>query len=171
MTQATTSSATPLARLWLSGATGSYVRLSASGTAPDNASVALLAFSSSTLSGTSDIYYLDAILFEQAGSVGTYFDGNSTTTALLSNAWLGAPNNSTSVQTAYVSQVTPTTYRYLFADLVTNQIQAELPLTAVSFTTTLNGIGSFQGSMLVTDATQTYLNIRAQLSQLEPRLY
>ena len=31
-----------------------------------------------------------------------------------------------------------TTYRYLFADLLTNEITAELPLTSVSFTEQLN---------------------------------
>jgi len=53
----------------------------------------------------------------------------------------------------------PTTYRYLLADLVTNQILAELPLTRVSFSSVLNAAGSFNASLLVTDSRQTYLNI------------
>jgi hypothetical protein len=42
-----------------------------------------------------------------------------------------------------------TTYRYLFADLLTNNIIAELPLTDVSFTQQLNQAGTFQGSILL----------------------
>ena len=42
-----------------------------------------------------------------------------------------------------------TTYRYLFADLLTNEILAELPLTGVSFTQMLNQAGSFQGRILL----------------------
>lgn len=38
-----------------------------------------------------------------------------------------------------------TTYRYLFADLLTNSIVAELPLTNVNFTQALNASGSLQG--------------------------
>jgi hypothetical protein len=40
-------------------------------------------------------------------------------------------------------------YRYLFADLVTNSILAELQITNVSFTQTLNSAGTFQGSLLL----------------------
>lgn len=53
----------------------------------------------------------------------------------------------------------PTTYRYLFADLLTNDILAELPLTGVGFTTVLNGAGTLSGSLLVTDLTEGYLDI------------
>jgi hypothetical protein len=42
-----------------------------------------------------------------------------------------------------------TTYRYLFADLLTNQILAELPLTGVTFTQSLNTGGTFQGNILL----------------------
>jgi len=49
-----------------------------------------------------------------------------------------------------------TTYRYLFADLLTNTILAELPLTGVSFTTQLNQAGTFSGHLLLggIDATE-----------------
>jgi hypothetical protein len=40
-----------------------------------------------------------------------------------------------------------TTYRYLFADLLTNQVLAELNLTGVTFTQSLNAAGTFQGSI------------------------
>lgn len=45
-----------------------------------------------------------------------------------------------------------TQYRYLFADLRSNSILAELPLTRVSFTQVLNTPGSFQGTILGLDA-------------------
>ena len=41
------------------------------------------------------------------------------------------------------------TYRYLFADLLTNNIIAELDMTGVSFTQTLNAAGTFQGHILI----------------------
>jgi len=42
-----------------------------------------------------------------------------------------------------------TTYRYLIANLVTNEIIAELPFTGVSFTQQLNQAGNFQGHILI----------------------
>lgn len=42
-----------------------------------------------------------------------------------------------------------TTYRYLFADLLTNEIVAELPITGVSFNQQLNQAGTFQAHILL----------------------
>jgi hypothetical protein len=53
----------------------------------------------------------------------------------------------------------PTTYRYLFADLLTNTIIAELPLTGVSFGSQLNQAGSFQGHILLSGINTTAFNI------------
>jgi len=52
-----------------------------------------------------------------------------------------------------------TTYRYLFADLLTNQVIAELPLTAVNFTQQLNAAGTFTGSMILTDSSEATMNV------------
>ena len=52
-----------------------------------------------------------------------------------------------------------TTYRYLFADLLTNSILAELPLTGVSFTQQLNTAGTFTGHLLLSGVNATALNI------------
>ena len=49
-----------------------------------------------------------------------------------------------------------TTYRYLFCDLLTNNIIAELPLTGVSFTQQLNSAGSLSGSLLLTGLSAQY---------------
>lgn len=49
-----------------------------------------------------------------------------------------------------------TTYRYLFCDLLTNAIIAELPLTGVSFTQQLNSAGSLSGSLLLTGLSAQY---------------
>ena len=54
-----------------------------------------------------------------------------------------------------------TTYRYLFADLQTNTIIAELPLTGVSFTQQLNQSGSFQGHLLLSGVNAAAFNIDA----------
>jgi hypothetical protein len=52
-----------------------------------------------------------------------------------------------------------TYYRYLFADLLTNQILAELPMTSVSFTQQLNTAGTFQAQLLVTGVNSYGLNV------------
>jgi hypothetical protein len=52
-----------------------------------------------------------------------------------------------------------TQYRYLFADLITNTIIGELPLTAVNFTAQLNAAGSFTGSLQLSDLRESALNI------------
>ena len=52
-----------------------------------------------------------------------------------------------------------TTYRYLFADLRTNQILAELPLTGVSFTKILNDVGSLSAHILLSDVTEAGYDI------------
>jgi len=52
-----------------------------------------------------------------------------------------------------------TQYRYLFADLITNDILAELPLTNVSFTQTLNTPGAFSGTILGSDINETGYDI------------
>jgi hypothetical protein len=51
-------------------------------------------------------------------------------------------------------------YRYLFADLLTNQVLAELPLFGVSFDRELNSAGSFSGQLLISDARETLYNIQ-----------
>jgi hypothetical protein len=48
-----------------------------------------------------------------------------------------------------------TQYRYLFADLLTNQILAELPLTAVSFSQQLNTSGSFTAKLQLVNAANS----------------
>lgn len=52
-----------------------------------------------------------------------------------------------------------TTYRYLFADLVTNTVIAELPVTNVNFTSQLNSAGSFTGELLLSGIDATGLNV------------
>lgn len=42
-------------------------------------------------------------------------------------------------------------YRYLIADLITNSIVAELPLTGVTYSQALNQSGSFTGHMMLSD--------------------
>jgi len=50
-------------------------------------------------------------------------------------------------------------YRYLFADLLTNTILAELPLTNVNFTQQLNTSGTFTGELLLSGINTTALNV------------
>ena len=49
-------------------------------------------------------------------------------------------------------------YRYFTADLLTNQILAEIPFRGVSYERALRGAGTFQGSIAVVDDTR-YLNL------------
>lgn len=55
--------------------------------------------------------------------------------------------------------MTTTQYRYLFADLVTNQILAELPMTGVQFTQQLNTAGTFTGHLLLSGINSAALNV------------
>jgi hypothetical protein len=54
-----------------------------------------------------------------------------------------------------------TTYRYLFVDLPTNTIIAELPLTGVAFTQQLNTAGTFSGHLLLSGLNAASFNIDA----------
>jgi hypothetical protein len=47
----------------------------------------------------------------------------------------------------------PVEYRYFVADLMTNEILAEIPFRSVSYSRSLTEAGSFQGDIAVTDAT------------------
>jgi len=52
-----------------------------------------------------------------------------------------------------------TTYRYLFADLLTNEIIAELPITGVSFNQQLNTAGTFQAHILLSGINSAEYNV------------
>jgi len=52
-----------------------------------------------------------------------------------------------------------TTYRYLLADLLTNTIIAELPLTGVGFASQLNQAGTFQGHLLLSGIDTVGFNV------------
>jgi hypothetical protein len=54
-----------------------------------------------------------------------------------------------------------TTYRYLFADLLTNAILAELPITGVNFTQQLNTSGTLTGRLLLSGINAEDLNVSA----------
>ena len=54
-----------------------------------------------------------------------------------------------------------TTYRYLFADLLTNDLLGELPLTGVSFNQQLNQAGTLQGHLLLSGVNSAGLNVDA----------
>ena len=54
-----------------------------------------------------------------------------------------------------------TQYRFLFADLLTNQVIGELPLTGVSATQQINSIGSFRGTLLLSGVDADKLNVEA----------
>lgn len=62
-------------------------------------------------------------------------------------------------------------YRYLCANLVTNQIIAEIPFTGVSYSQELNSAGSFSGHILLTDIRETDLPIDAATTPSSVALY
>jgi hypothetical protein len=64
-----------------------------------------------------------------------------------------------------------TQYRYLFADLRTNSILAELPLTNVSFTQVLNTAGSFSGSILGSDVQELGYDISGSTIPARTAIY
>lgn len=64
-----------------------------------------------------------------------------------------------------------TTYRYLFANLLTNEIIAELPLTGVSFTQQLNQSGTLQGHLLLSGVSTPEFNVNASTIPAKTAIY
>ena len=64
-----------------------------------------------------------------------------------------------------------TNYRYLFADLITNDILAEMPLTNVSFTQALNTPGSFSGTILGSDVRELGYDIAGSTEPARTAIY
>jgi len=62
-------------------------------------------------------------------------------------------------------------YRYIVADLVTNAILAELPLSNVKFSRILNGAGAFRGTLKLGDAKVAALNPIASTQPARTALY
>jgi hypothetical protein len=64
-----------------------------------------------------------------------------------------------------------TTYRYLFADLLTNEIVAELPITGVSFNQQLNQAGTFQAHLLLSGVNTFGYNVDASTQPTRNAIY
>ena len=64
-----------------------------------------------------------------------------------------------------------TTYRYLFADLLTNEIVAELPVTGVSFTQQLNQAGAFSAHLLLSGVNTYGYNVDASTQPTRNAIY
>ena len=64
-----------------------------------------------------------------------------------------------------------TTYRYLFANLLTNEIIAELPLTGVVFTQQLNQAGTLQGHLLLSGMATEQFNVNASTIPAKTAIY
>lgn len=64
-----------------------------------------------------------------------------------------------------------TTYRYLFADLLSNEIIAELPLTGVSFNQQLNTAGTLQAHLLLSGINAFGFNVDASTQPGRNALY
>jgi hypothetical protein len=64
-----------------------------------------------------------------------------------------------------------TTYRYLFADLLTNEIVAELPITGVSFTQQLNQAGAFSAQLLLSGVNTYGYNVDSSTQPTRNAVY
>jgi len=64
-----------------------------------------------------------------------------------------------------------TQYRYLFADLITNDILAELPLTNVTFSQVLNTPGAFSGEILGSDIRESAYDIVGSTEPARTAIY
>jgi hypothetical protein len=62
-------------------------------------------------------------------------------------------------------------YRYLFADLRTNNILAELPITNVNFTNTLNASGTLSANILLSGASAAKQNVQAATIPARTAIY
>jgi hypothetical protein len=76
--------------------TTGWTRISVVGTAPTNATHAEIKFFTSTSAVSTKVAYFDSLLFEQTGTVKSYFDGYTTDGLGGSPYWNGVPNLSTS---------------------------------------------------------------------------
>ncbi len=79
---------------------GSWKRISITFTATSTSHTFLLYGNGFT---TGQFFYVDAVLIEQAGSVGSYFDGATTADAIYTYSWTSTANASTSLATPIVS--------------------------------------------------------------------
>lgn len=64
-----------------------------------------------------------------------------------------------------------TTYRYFFANLLTNEIIAELPLTGVTFTQQLNQAGTLHGHLLLSGMATAEFNVNASTIPAKTAIY
>lgn len=64
-----------------------------------------------------------------------------------------------------------TNYRYIFADLRTNSVLGEFPLTAVNFTQTLNASGTLTGSVLLSGVDAALQNVDAATIPARTAIY
>lgn len=64
-----------------------------------------------------------------------------------------------------------TQYRYLFADLISNEVLCELPLTGVSFNRVLNATGTLTGSVLLTDPRTDVYEVNNYTTPAKTSLY
>lgn len=67
--------------------------------------------------------------------------------------------------------MTTTQYRYLFCDLVTNDVLAELPLTGVSFTQVLNSPGTLNAHLLISDVRENKYDIQGSTIPARTAIY
>lgn len=90
------------------GTTKSWALASAVGTAPATAAKALVVFCNGQTLQNTDNIWVDQILFEQAGSVQSYFDGSTAASGVNSYVWSGSANLSASVQYTDLLPITST---------------------------------------------------------------
>lgn len=64
-----------------------------------------------------------------------------------------------------------TTYRYLFADLLSNDIIGELPLTGVTFTQQLNQAGTLNAHLLLSGVATPQFNVNASTTPGRSAIY
>lgn len=64
-----------------------------------------------------------------------------------------------------------TQYRYLFADLRTNDILAELPLTGVTFSQVLNAPGAFNARLMISDVRENQYDIQGSTIPARTAIY
>lgn len=62
-------------------------------------------------------------------------------------------------------------YTYIFTDLLTGTVKAELPLTGVSFSSQLDGVGSFSGTLPLGDPRITALDWQDALEEARTAIF
>ena len=77
--------------------------------------------------GNAEAFYFEDMLIEEGSTVGWYFDGNTTDTSLINNAWISSPDMSESTCTVsgFAKSKVPTTWETQIGEFVIDRLDGQ----------------------------------------------